>query len=433
MGWGIDKSKRDIVTANARALERTPGGRRYANVHGQLSRQLPQAKSTRHIVWPAAGHRAFGDAPALIRSNATGLMIQYSHDRHMAGTGVPRTAAGRSAIQVATSVLNGMLESSPGQVDVFFDLADAAAFPPQRAEVAAKRGAQNQMPAEKVAALVAQFRCASVKDVVALDPAHLPLLETRNIDWAAVFNVRTLKPWAWLVYQNALKVVAVRKAATVDDLVVRIWCTDGSTQHAVTKRGVKTSVVHLEYDYGEADLRVFFAAANAAIAGANVVVHSIDTDFFTLAMAATWFEPATTVMLKLKHDVYNLRDFIGDRNTVERLNAAFWMVSFGSDYSNSLTNNGYLTKGLCSLLQDPVGAGPYAVADNHMVFKAADALGVLAGLKRHKKTKPPPKTLEQSLLDMHFCVCYYGFHFDGSYPALADDAAVAHTVPLHVR
>ena len=416
MGWGIGKNHRDAIMASCRAMERQRGGRRYLNTHGVVERQLSGTKSTSHIIWPGSGHRAVGDAPALIRSKATGLIIPYAHDAHLMAKVSARPPIGRSAVQVATSVITDMQESKPAEIDIFFDLANVAAYPKQRAAVAVERAARGNASAAKLTTILRQFACVSVAEVLMLDPNHLPLLESRLIDWAAVFNIPAIKPWAWRVFQNALVIAAVRRlttAAADPTLIVRIWCTDGKTMYTIAKDRVSTETVHLEVDFGEADLRVFYSAAQASIAGAAVVVHSIDTDFLLMAVSAAWFSPLTTVLLRLKHDVYNLRDCTAAAgpDQIDRLNRAYWMMSLGSDYSNTLTNNGYLSKGLCSLITSTT-TGPYTRSGLNVQFSMASAKQVLSGIKRCKKKTPPAKELDESLLDMHFCVQYYGFMFD---------------------
>jgi len=437
MGLGIPKTKRDVVMANARALEKQRGGRRFAAADGVVRRQLAESPSVRHIVWPGAGHHAIGDAPALIRSNATGLIIPFVHDTLLCPANTARTAMGRSAVQVSTSVLTHMLESNPLFVDIYFDLANRQRYPPQREAVAVQRQARCKSDNSVIATLVKQFNCASVTDVIALDVGHMPLLESKFIDWAAVFNVPALKSWAWLVFQNALRVAAVRAIAKLkhNNVTCRIWCTDGATLHTITKASSATSIVHPETDFGEADLRVFFSAAQASINGAHVVIHTIDTDFMVMALAAVWFLPVTTVLLRLKLDVYNVRDIINLAGTTktDRLNAAFWMLSLGSDYSNPLTNNGFMSKELCSFITSNCN-GPYTLTSSTVAtFTAAHALEILRSAKRVNKKKAPPKELIVTLHDMHFCVQYYGFLFDTStaaYPKTPDNTVEAHSCQL---
>lgn len=418
MGWGIGKNHRDVITASYRAMERQRGGRRYTNTNGVVERQVAGSKSTSRVIWPNKGHRVVGDAPALIRSKATGLIVPYAHDAHLMAKVTTRQPIGRSAVQVATSVVTDLLESKPGQVDIFFDLADGTKYPAQRAAVAVERAARGGTTAAKLAIILQQFACTSVAEVLTLDPNHLPLLESRLIDWAAVFNIPAIKPWAWRVFQAALTVAAVRKLKSVaDPVVVRVWCTDGTTVYSITSDCVTTKTVHPEFDFGEADLRVFYCAAQASIAGAHVVIQSIDTDFILMATAAAWFSPVTTVLLRLKHDVYDVRDCIAAAgpDQIDRLNRAYWMMSLGSDYSNTLTNNGYMSKGLCSLITSTT-KGPYTASESGVSFTVADAKRVLSSINRVKKTKPPAKQLDESLLDMHFCVQYYGFMFDKHTP-----------------
>ena len=414
MGLGIPKAHRDLVTASSRALEATRSGRRYKTQTKTISRQQISGSNIRNIIWPKAGHRAGGDAPALIRSNVIKMQTPFSDDVHLTGRVNPAPKVGRSACQIAQSVFNTLNESKPGEIDIFFDLADSSQYPPQRALVAAKRNAK-PVASSAITTVLEQLGCTSVLQAEALDTDHVPLLMSRLIDWAVVFSIPALKPFAWRVFQSALKTtiakITLKKGCA--PLTVRIWCTDGITCHTLTTTSIKTTISAKPlFDFGEADLRVFNCAARANILGQEVVVHSIDTDFFVMAIASVWFTPNAAFLLRMKTDVYDVRELIkiaGDKTA--RLNMAFWLLAFGCDYSNSLTNNGHLSKTLLHLVQNE-RRGPYADKDSTATFNVADAHVILDTLKRTKKTKAPPKSIETTLNDMHFCVRYYGFLFD---------------------
>lgn len=404
MGWGLGREPRTtLLAASAAALKKT--GIVHSMQHPRRvgrpgAGQKVSSVNLDHIKWPTTRHDAFGDMNALCRS---------------------KVAPGMPAMAIARSVMKTLLSSGPANVHMFFDLVDIDKFPPQRRLLHAKRYGTTARPFEEVMAVLKMFGCSTIEELADVDPHNIPLMNSTTINWSVVFSTPALKPFAWRVFEAASMVVATEMASLPSstwpaDRIVRIYCSDGTTVREVTRGKTSSRELALDADFGEGDLRVFYNAAMGMTKGVGAVIHTIDTDLLLLAVASAWFVPECPFMLSLKTSVYNMKSVImhmGGHDRCARLNAAFWMMSVGTDYSNSLTNNGYYVKDLVSLM---TGRETVPFCVDATGLEMYDLLGAQRRLKelrcRTLKTKQPEKSVPVTLSDILFCVKYYGLLFD---------------------
>tara|TARA_B100000795_G_C22771552_1_gene428110 strand:- start:72 stop:1334 length:1263 start_codon:yes stop_codon:yes gene_type:complete len=412
---------RNVLLNGASIPTLITAGKRKKQV-GRPAVQSSSSTQTSRSIFGGSPHRSIVDAPALIRSNAV---------------------RGRSALDIARSVLNAASVTRPTEMHIYFDLEDRVMYPPQRDIVQAIR-----YPGAPPPALTAEFcklmNCQTIHDLYLADIYHLPTLKNASIDWVSAFSSTELKPFAWRVFAAALRASAIERAGTTQSPQFKIFCADGKTTHCVSNTGIASTLLKkLEPDFGEADLRVFYDAAMANMDGRKTIIHSIDTDFLLMTIASAWFVPREPFYIALKHSAFDgckVLKLIGAGDTVRRLNAAFWCMAAGTDYSNPLTNNGYYTKCLVQLMADPP-QGPFVLSAKAAVFKPTLVKPILARIKCRKMKKTPLKTLSDTVSDMLFCVKYYGLHWAWTgttpYPkhvhlsnATKDDVTVFPTAPL---
>lgn len=427
MGWKANKANRQLILASGRAFEHgvTCVNKRHPRSE-HVARQ--SSGSNANIVWPEGESAAVGDWPAVVRA-----LIPKASEK------ADSSLFCKSVSNITRSALKVLMASSPTRVEIFFDRRDSSAFPPQRAAVAAERYSSDPDP-DVLAELLRQLNCDTLDDVEGLDPEHRGYRESSNIDWSSMFTIPRLKQWAWKVFVASVVDECVQATAKGDEwaegCIFHVWCPDGKTCFAISD-GIYTIKKKKCDPFGEADLRSFYCAARISQKSrVPVVLHTIDTDLLLCAMSATWFCPEQPFLISLKAETYNVNDMIhklSNGNAVIRLNFAFWMFLFGCDYIKPLTNFGFYSKSFVEILKSRVQEPYTEVKPGKIEFSLEKALKVLSFQKRAKKKEKPEKTLESTLLDMDFCLRYYGLMFDiskMSFPGVASGSNTFITKPM---
>jgi hypothetical protein len=338
--------------------------------------------------------------------------------------------AKRSPMDVAGSLYKKLVTLRPWLCEVFFDKADSTSYPPQRAEVAAARAAVggSGVTIETICGLMAKYRCKRVDDLGTTDVNHLPYLTDRTIDWAALFSRPATKRLAWNLLGTALHYTMRINAATVDPtncFATRIYLPDGETV-LTTNPTDEVLPDECRNPYGEGDLQCFNAARIYNTAGRSTIIASIDTDFI-LILAASCFCPQQPFVIDLKSGALcgrALSMLVGGYDREVRLNACFWLISHGGDYSVPFTRLGFYTKSLLELFEAALASKTAGERLSRVITQKADSdvwefhpqrvMKQLHTTKQRKRNNaqviahPPHKCMARTL----FSLLYYGFAFD---------------------
>lgn len=414
MGLGLTPTDREKCFSAGKAASKSRAGKKgRPEIHAK--KPTTQAQVLANVKLPKTDLHAFVDVNAIGRSKAV---------------------AGVSMMTIARNTLSVPRTGKPKNISLFFDLADRSRYPPQRADVHNQRAVD--MPYHRVHAMLKAFGKTELSDLETIDVTHLPLLTSDAVPWLDAFLVPECKALAWRALAEAIRVCAVNDDSGT---AYAIHTADGVTRHAVVGGKCTTTVAASSSQFGEADLSVMQAATVANQKGENVIVHTIDTDYLAMGVCAAWHTPPSKAvfLIALKSAVYNVaslvRCVLGDKSECDRLNAGFWMFGMGGDYVNPLTNNGYYRKGLVPFIKEE-RTGPFEEREGKVFFVLANAVNALRKLPRRiQKKRVPKKTLECTLMDMYFCVMYYGRYFDPSKlaaPALLAPSKHAISLPANI-
>ena len=383
-----------------------------------LACKVPKAEHT----WPVSEHVAVLDAAAAIRRHAF---------------------KGSSALRVCMGVINLGMTSKPAELQIFFDRLERAAYPPQRAELHRQRYAGKELSYSATAEILERLNC-TLEGLETL-PILRPLLLRVDLDWVNMFMNKDLKAFAFRMFAVGFKHAAMAMFADGkldSQATIKVMSPATNAVCTLTKNRVlsATRPMPLRHAFGEGDLRCYAAALKATVKDKReVVIHSIDTDFLLMTLCASvWLEDPDSLpeaYIVLTSDVYVSSMLYRQFRPVvmeDRMNTAFWAMAFGTDYSRPLTNNGYYSAGLQTLMDPRVhGRQPITVIDaTTAIFKYDRAMGVLSKLRCHKTKKQPPDSTKTTLLKMMFCLEYYGLMFARTPTSLFPAPAKLDTVTL---
>lgn len=449
MGWGINKTMREMVLADCHTLKKdfkqsaakcskgskkskvlsltsasareiikhatdaipalysSKGGGSAKPMASKVSTVQSTLKPTSKNVYPPSDHWSILDAAAAFRRLAF---------------------KGCSAVQAATSVLKLANTSNALNIVVMFDLGTSESFPPQRAELHKRRYAGKSLAYDDAVDIFRLLRCS--KEDLPKYPLTRPLLTRSDLDWNLLFMDKELKLFTFNVFATALQHAAstlFESGALLPDASVVVWGPNQSCT-TITKKALKREArpvkdLPLYCAFGEGDLRCYGKVLSSLFkAKKSVVVHSIDTDFLLMTLAANAWMPALAegqqFHIVLSESVYNgngLLRLFNPVNESDKLNTAFWAMGFGTDYCNPLTTNGYFNNDVKKLLY-PKGhcRKPITIlSDTEARFSLTQALLALKPFKCNAK-KCLKDCLQTTLLKMLFCLQYYGLMFVSS-------------------
>jgi hypothetical protein len=176
------------------------------------------------------------------------------------------------------------------------------------------------------------------------------------------------------------------------------------------------------WPFGEADLQCLYAAFAASKKGKPVIVATIDTDYHFM-LAASQFTPVHPFVLDLPSGRVCgrlLAAKFGGASAAARLNAAFWMLTLGCDYSDPFSRLGIWNRSLIERIMqsaDNTNANVFRqviqLKEGGWTFDHNHALRQLSHMMTRKKTsmlskRTPAKAVQEAL----FCLRYYSFSFE---------------------
>lgn len=314
------------------------------------------------------------------------------------------------------------MSSRPTSLSILFDLLDRDAYPPQRAQLHHERYAGKELSFADTTAVMQQLNC-TLSELQTMCITR-PLLQRVDLDWTKLFMSKELKAFAFRLFAVGFKHAAMAMFCSGKlpaGVVVKVMSPVADEVSTLSKGNVQSgkAAVPLANLFGEGDLRCFGTALReAASSKAPVVVHSIDTDFLLMAVCTSvWLPVVPEMFIVLTADVYlasKLHAQFKPLTVEDKLNTAFWAMAFGTDYSKPLTNNGFKSADIKTLMDPQVHARqPITVLDDTTaVFSMKQALRTLKRFRISKKTGPD--SVETTLLKMMFCLEYYGLMFVGN-------------------
>lgn len=400
MGWGLSKKQREqlLVGCTLQSKNATKVAGRRGLAKRMKTPKLTSIDKGVQVVWPQGKHTVVVDVNAAARSVCHGGVT--------------------SAMIIAKHVHARAMADKPTSIVYVFDAFDQALYPPQRKDLHATRYAGKHLDYDAVATICKLLNIDTPQDVHMLDLVNRPLMSRMDLPWQQLFMNKDLKQFAFRLIATALRHTAVDRRTAVD------ICLPSATHRCVVD-GTGTTRVQKEVgtDFGEGDLRCWHATLSAVNRGESVDVHSIDTDFLLMVMASVHLAPPPSkLVVTLKSGRYDGCKLINmmmgpDTSLQHRLNRAFWAMSFGTDYSNPLTHNGYYTKGLLTLMMPGCDADPLTVSPDgrHATFCLREALRNLGALKSNAKKQAVvgkgKDSVTTTLKKMLFCLQYYGLMF----------------------
>lgn len=393
MGWLAGKGLRDKLLAGTMLPVQKPAVK------------VKPRKKTLPVppAYPSAPH-VFVDLPAAARK---------------------KVAPRQSPLDIANGLIRQLKPMKPALAEFFCDKADPSAHPPERRTLAMARAARVTAPtSEEIYAVMQAYGVqGGPTQMGQTDVSHMPFLTNRNTNWSLLFSNPNTKQLAWKLIVTALEHAYLTEFAAegAHTYPVRIYCPDGVTVLSVGHSDIPLAAL----PYGEADLQFYKAARVASEAGKECICVTIDTDAFLMHVAGG-FTPERAFILDLPSGRVCgrlLAAAFGGTDPEVRLNAAFWMLTLGCDYSVPFTRFGLWNKSLVEKIHAAMHRNGTAqvisvdAAKGEWTFDCREAQLQIGQMPTRNVTSLKcVHTLKQGVQDALFCLRYYSFSFDADGP-----------------